>query len=143
MTATGLRAFLVSGEQAMGDGGGDFGVGALCGAHLGGEPVSDQSVCLCGGVSGWYCTYENDDSDSIGDYVEKYCTCDTPEQVANKDAAYVLSYAIILLNTDQHNPTIKANKRMTVEDFSRNLRGVNDGKNFSPEYLRDIYESIK
>ncbi|KAJ4155394.1 hypothetical protein LMH87_000641 [Akanthomyces muscarius] len=79
----------------------------------------------------------------VESFSEKYCTCDTPEQVANKDAAYVLSYAIILLNTDQHNPTIKANKRMTVEDFSRNLRGVNDGKNFSPEYLRDIYESIK
>ncbi|TQV93035.1 Sec7 domain-containing protein [Cordyceps javanica] len=79
----------------------------------------------------------------VESFSEKYCTCDTPEQVANKDAAYVLSYAIILLNTDQHNPTLKANKRMTVEDFSRNLRGVNDGKNFSPEYLSDIYESIK
>ncbi|KAJ3492628.1 hypothetical protein NLG97_g5261 [Lecanicillium saksenae] len=79
----------------------------------------------------------------VESFSEKYCTYDTPEQVANKDAAYVLSYAIILLNTDQHNPTIKANKRMTVEDFSRNLRGVNDGKNFSPEYLSDIYQSIK
>ncbi|EGX95734.1 cytohesin-2 [Cordyceps militaris CM01] len=79
----------------------------------------------------------------VESFSEKYCTCDTPEQIANKDAAYVLSYAIILLNTDQHNPTLKANKRMTVEDFSRNLRGVNDGKNFSPEYLSDIYQSIK
>ncbi|KAM3466243.1 hypothetical protein MY5147_002384 [Beauveria neobassiana] len=78
----------------------------------------------------------------VESFSEKYCTCDTPEQVANKDAAYVLSYAIILLNTDQHNPTIKANRRMTVEEFSRNLRGVNDGKNFSPEYLSDIYDSI-
>lgn len=79
----------------------------------------------------------------VESFSEKYCTCDTPEQVADKDAAYVLSYAIILLNTDQHNPTLKANKRMTVEDFSRNLRGVNNGKNFSPEYLSDIYQSIK
>ena len=24
---------------------------------------------------------------------------------------------------------------MTIEDYQRNLRGVNDGSNFSPEYL--------
>lgn len=79
----------------------------------------------------------------VESFSEKFSNSDTPEEVADKDAAYVLSYAIILLNTDQHNPTIKSNKRMTVEDFSRNLRGVNNGKNFSPEYLSEIYESIK
>lgn len=26
-------------------------------------------------------------------------------------------------------------KRMTIEDYQRNLRGVNDGSDFSPEYL--------
>jgi hypothetical protein len=26
-------------------------------------------------------------------------------------------------------------KRMTIEDYQRNLRGVNDGIDFSPEYL--------
>lgn len=79
----------------------------------------------------------------VDSFSAKYCNFETPEAIAEKDAAYVLSYAIILLNTDQHNPTLKANKRMTVDDFSRNLRGVNNGKNFSPEYLSDIYESIK
>jgi brefeldin A-resistance guanine nucleotide exchange factor 1 len=32
---------------------------------------------------------------------------------------------------------------MTFEDFSRNLRGQNKGGNFSPEYLREIFDSIK
>ena len=76
-------------------------------------------------------------------FSEKYCTCDVPEEVADTDAAFVLSYAIILLNTDQHNPTLKDNKRMTLEDFSRNLRGTNNGQNFSPTYLAEIYQSIK
>jgi brefeldin A-resistance guanine nucleotide exchange factor 1 len=76
-------------------------------------------------------------------FSEQYCTCDVPEEVADKDAAFVLSYAIILLNTDQHNPTIKDNKRMTLEDFSRNLRGTNNRQNFSPTYLAEIYQSIK
>lgn len=26
-------------------------------------------------------------------------------------------------------------KRMTIEDYKRNLKGVNDGSNFSDEYL--------
>ncbi|THH01721.1 hypothetical protein EW026_g1024 [Hermanssonia centrifuga] len=64
-----------------------------------------------------------------------------PAEVKSQDAVYVLAYSIILLNTDQHNPQIR--KRMTIEDYMRNLRGVNDGSNFSPEYLLDIYESIR
>ncbi|KAF1964602.1 Sec7-domain-containing protein [Bimuria novae-zelandiae CBS 107.79] len=63
--------------------------------------------------------------------------------IANTDAIYILCYAVIMLNTDQHNPNIKGNKRMALEDFARNLRGVNDGKDFDPEYLKSIYESIK
>ncbi|KEZ46516.1 ARF guanine-nucleotide exchange factor 2 [Scedosporium apiospermum] len=76
-------------------------------------------------------------------FSEKYCANSTPVEVADKDAVYVLTYAIIMLNTDQHNPQIKSSKRMALEDFSRNLRGVNGGENFSPEYLSDIFNSIK
>ncbi len=32
---------------------------------------------------------------------------------------------------------------MTIQDYKRNLRGVNDGKDFDPEYLAGIHESIK
>ncbi|KFA77076.1 hypothetical protein S40288_07970 [Stachybotrys chartarum IBT 40288] len=76
-------------------------------------------------------------------FAEKYCAGNTPEEVADKDAVFILTYAIILLNTDQHNPNLKPQKRMTFEDFSRNLRGQNKGGNFSPEYLREIFDSIK
>ena len=30
---------------------------------------------------------------------------------------------------------IESQKRMTIEEYRRNLRDVNDGVNFSPEYL--------
>jgi brefeldin A-resistance guanine nucleotide exchange factor 1 len=66
-----------------------------------------------------------------------------PEDVADKDAVFVLTYAIIMLNTDQHNPNLKGEKRMTVADFARNLRGVNGGKDFAPEYLQEIFDNIK
>ncbi|EPY53627.1 guanyl-nucleotide exchange factor [Schizosaccharomyces cryophilus OY26] len=66
-----------------------------------------------------------------------------PGVVASKDAAFVLSYSIIMLNTDQHNPNIKAQARMTLEDFCRNVRGVNDGANFDRQFLSDIYSAIR
>ncbi|KAI4170760.1 MAG: hypothetical protein LQ343_004722 [Gyalolechia ehrenbergii] len=76
-------------------------------------------------------------------FSEKYCSGVTPEGIAGKDAVHVLAYAIIILNTDQHNPSVKNEKRMTYTDFAKNLRGVNGGGNFDPEYLQQIYDSIK
>ena len=32
---------------------------------------------------------------------------------------------------------------MTIDDYRRNLRGVNDGKDFDPEYLAGIHESLR
>ncbi|TFY64612.1 hypothetical protein EVJ58_g2512 [Rhodofomes roseus] len=57
------------------------------------------------------------------------------------DAVYVLAYSIIMLNTDLHSPQIR--KRMTIDDYKRNLKGVNDGSDFSPEYLQNTYDSIR
>ena len=64
-----------------------------------------------------------------------------PSEIADTDAAYVLAYSVIMLNTDQHNPQNR--KRMTIEDYQRNLRGVNNGKDFPPEYLAAIHDSIR
>ncbi|KAL2023967.1 hypothetical protein VTK56DRAFT_202 [Thermocarpiscus australiensis] len=79
----------------------------------------------------------------VTSFAEKYCASSVPEGVANKDAVFILTYAIILLNTDQHNPTLKNQARMTYADFSRNLRGQNGGQDFAPEYLQDIFDAIK
>ncbi|CAL1704279.1 unnamed protein product [Somion occarium] len=64
-----------------------------------------------------------------------------PAEVKSQDAIYVLAYSIIMLNTDLHSPQIR--KRMSIEDYKRNLKGVNDGSNFSDEYLQNIYDSIR
>ncbi|KAL8699180.1 MAG: hypothetical protein Q9224_001529 [Gallowayella concinna] len=76
-------------------------------------------------------------------FSEKYCSGATPEGIAGSDAVHVLAYAIIILNTDQHNPSVKDEKRMKQADFAKNLRGVNGGGNFDPEYLQQIYDSIR
>jgi len=79
----------------------------------------------------------------VSSFSEKYCASSTPEGVADKDAVFILTYAIILLNTDQHNPNFKGRARMTPVDFARNLRGQNGGQDFASDYLQDIYDAIK
>ncbi|KAM5467500.1 GDP/GTP exchange factor for ARF [Microsporum audouinii] len=76
-------------------------------------------------------------------FSEKYLDAVHPEEIADKDSLFVLTYAIILLNTDMYNPNIKPQNKMTYEGFAKNLRGVNNGKDFSTKYLQDIYSSIQ
>jgi golgi-specific brefeldin A-resistance guanine nucleotide exchange factor 1 len=76
-------------------------------------------------------------------FSEIYMSKAKPAEIADKDALFVLTYGIIMLNTDSYNPNLKSSSRMTYVDFSRNLRGVNGGKDFDPDYLQNIYDSIK
>uniref|UniRef100_A0A8B9RIS7 Golgi-specific brefeldin A-resistance guanine nucleotide exchange factor 1 n=1 Tax=Astyanax mexicanus TaxID=7994 RepID=A0A8B9RIS7_ASTMX len=60
------------------------------------------------------------------------------------DAGFALAYAVIMLNTDQHNHNVrKQNIPMTIEQFRKNLKGVNGGKDFDQDMLEDIYNAIK
>ncbi|XP_046405240.1 Golgi-specific brefeldin A-resistance guanine nucleotide exchange factor 1 isoform X2 [Ischnura elegans] len=62
----------------------------------------------------------------------------------HSDAAFTLAYAVIMLNVDQHNYNAKKQSiPMTSEDFMKNLKGVNGGKDFEKEMLEDIYNAIK
>ena len=76
-------------------------------------------------------------------FTEDYCSSSTSTAVADKDSAFVLTYGIIMLNTDLYNPNVKKQNRMSYNDFARNLRGVNAGKDFDPDYLQAVYNSIK
>ncbi|KAH8595996.1 hypothetical protein B0O99DRAFT_510628 [Bisporella sp. PMI_857] len=64
-----------------------------------------------------------------------------PNAFANADTAYVLSYSVIMLNTDLHSSKII--NRMTKEGFIKNNRGINDNANLPDEYLIKIYEEIE
>uniref|UniRef100_A0A672USA6 Cytohesin 1 n=1 Tax=Strigops habroptila TaxID=2489341 RepID=A0A672USA6_STRHB len=57
------------------------------------------------------------------------------------DTCYVLSFAIIMLNTSLHNPNVK--DKPTAERFIAMNRGINDGGDLPEELLRNLYESIK
>ncbi|KAL4861202.1 hypothetical protein BDV12DRAFT_208274 [Aspergillus spectabilis] len=76
-------------------------------------------------------------------FSDKYIKKAQPSEVADKDSLFVLTYAIIMLNTTLYNPNMKAQDRMSCTDFSKNLRGLNAGQDFAPEFLERIYDSIK
>lgn len=62
---------------------------------------------------------------------------------ASADAVFILSFSTIMLNTDLHNPQVPVQKKMTKEQFVRNNRGINDGKDLPREYLESLYDQIK
>ena len=74
-------------------------------------------------------------------FANVYISHTKTEDVASTDAAFVLAFSIIMLNTDLHNPQVR--KRMTFEEYTRNLRGVNNRHDFDPAYLKNIYNAIR
>ncbi|EIN10767.1 Sec7-domain-containing protein [Punctularia strigosozonata HHB-11173 SS5] len=73
-------------------------------------------------------------------FAERYIAGNPQTPFANADAAYVLAYSTVMLNTDQHNPQVK--KRMTKADFIKNNRGINDGVDLPEEYLSLVFDEI-
>jgi hypothetical protein len=67
----------------------------------------------------------------------------------DQDTVFLLSFAIIMLNTDLHksNPATATKKhqrkRMTKPEFLTNLRGVANSDELNQEYLSTIYDSIE
>ena len=71
---------------------------------------------------------------------------DDPKRAS--DAAYLLSFSIIMLNTDQHNDNIREDRKMSRNDFVKNNtdygRDITEkGKELPREYLEAIYDSIR
>ncbi|XP_036373595.1 IQ motif and SEC7 domain-containing protein 3-like [Megalops cyprinoides] len=78
-------------------------------------------------------------------FSQRYCMCnpDVVQQFHNPDTIFILAFAIILLNTDMYSPNIKPDRKMMLEDFIRNLRGVDDGADIPREMVVGIYERIQ
>ena len=64
-------------------------------------------------------------------------------QLENPDSFFILAFAIIMVNTDLHSPSMRKEKRMSEEDFIKNLSGINNGKDLDLEMLSNIYNRIK
>ncbi|KAM0010604.1 putative Sec7 domain, armadillo-like helical, sec7 domain superfamily protein [Helianthus debilis subsp. tardiflorus] len=72
-------------------------------------------------------------------FAERYCA-DNPGLFKSADTAYVLAYAVIMLNTDAHNPMVWP--KMSKSDFVR-MNATNDPEECAPKLLlEEIYDSI-
>ncbi|GMK57374.1 hypothetical protein CspeluHIS016_0402080 [Cutaneotrichosporon spelunceum] len=75
-------------------------------------------------------------------FAERYMHQNPDSVFANADAAYILSFSVIMLNTDQHNKNMKQ-KRMTKPEFVKNNGKINDGGDFPEDFLEKIYDEIQ
>uniref|UniRef100_A0A3B3BNJ9 Cytohesin 1b n=1 Tax=Oryzias melastigma TaxID=30732 RepID=A0A3B3BNJ9_ORYME len=73
-------------------------------------------------------------------FAQRYCHCN-PGVFQSTDTCYVLSFAVIMLNTSLHNPNVK--DKPSVQRFTAMNRGINDGGDLPEDLLRNLYESIK
>ncbi|KAL3650082.1 Brefeldin A-inhibited guanine nucleotide-exchange protein 5 [Castilleja foliolosa] len=72
-------------------------------------------------------------------FAERYCA-DNPDLFKNADTAYVLAYAVIMLNTDAHNPMVWP--KMSKSDFVRMNTMTDAEESAAQELLEEIYDSI-
>uniref|UniRef100_A0A3P9HEC3 IQ motif and Sec7 domain ArfGEF 2b n=1 Tax=Oryzias latipes TaxID=8090 RepID=A0A3P9HEC3_ORYLA len=78
-------------------------------------------------------------------FSQRYCVCNPTlvRQFQNPDTIFILAFAIILLNTDMYSPNVKAERKMKLEDFIKNLRGVDNGQDIPRDLLVGIYQRIQ
>uniref|UniRef100_A0A672I2J5 IQ motif and Sec7 domain ArfGEF 2a n=1 Tax=Salarias fasciatus TaxID=181472 RepID=A0A672I2J5_SALFA len=78
-------------------------------------------------------------------FSQRYCVCNPVliRQFQNPDTIFILAFAIILLNTDMYSPNVKPERKMKLEDFIKNLRGVDNGQDIPRDLLVSIYGRIQ
>ncbi|KAK5895209.1 hypothetical protein CesoFtcFv8_011823 [Champsocephalus esox] len=78
-------------------------------------------------------------------FSQRYCVCNPVliRNFQNPDTIFILAFAIILLNTDMYSPNVKPERKMKLEDFVKNLRGVDNGQDIPRDLLVGIYGRIQ
>lgn len=104
--------------------------------------VFDDAIRLF--LSGFRLPGEAQKIDRIMEKFAERFTWQNPDVFPSADTAFILAFSVIMLNTDLHNPSIKPERRMTVDSFIRNNRGVGENGGDLPEdFLTGIFNRIK
>ena len=72
-------------------------------------------------------------------FAARYCACN-PDVFKDPDAAYVLAFAVIMLNTDAHNPNMDT--KMTKKDFVDMATSAESGSGMDQAMLETVYDRI-
>ena len=73
-------------------------------------------------------------------FAEHYCE-QNPNIFDERDTCFILSFSIIMLNTALHNPNAKM--KITAEQFIKQNKGINSGRDLPPDMLEAIFRNIK
>lgn len=82
----------------------------------------------------------------LDSFAEQYVSCNLyndilkSNQPIDSDIILVLVYAILMLNTDLHNPSVK--RKMSFEQFSKNVFGVESCKNIPIHILEIMFNNV-
>ena len=92
----------------------------------------------------YLCTFklpgEGQKIDRILDVFSNKYNKDNPNKFENKETSYYLSFTIIILQTELHNPNVK--EKMGFDGFLNLLSTQESTKNLNKEYLQNIYNDI-
>ena len=95
-------------------------------------------------LSGFRLPGEAQKIDRIMEKFAEFYTRQNDDVFPSADTAFILAFSVIMLQTDLHNPSIKPEKRMTMEGFVRNNRGISvDGGDLPSEFLEGIFKRIQ
>lgn len=72
-------------------------------------------------------------------FAERYVE-QNPTVFSKADTAYVLSYSLIMLNTDLHSSHIK--NKMSLDEFLENNQGIDNGQDLPREFLVGLFNEI-
>jgi len=71
------------------------------------------------------------------------CNSSFASKLKCQESIVTLAFAIMLLNTDLHTPSLKADKKMLEKEFMNNLKLADDGHDFDHKLLKSVYKGIK
>ncbi|KAL7693747.1 putative Sec7 domain, guanine nucleotide exchange factor, Sec7 domain superfamily [Plasmopara halstedii] len=78
--------------------------------------------------------------------IQVYEQCRERFLMASADVAYLLSFSLIMLNTDLHNINIRADKKMKLTEFIKNNKNygpeVSKGRDLPEDFLTELYNAI-
>lgn len=81
-------------------------------------------------------------------FASHWCACHkepareaVPEQQLSPDGAFLVSFALIMLNTDLHNASVK--RKMSLEQFQRAVRSAEGGQELPKSWIRQLYRNIR
>jgi len=74
-------------------------------------------------------------------FAARFCACN-PSAYPSSDAAYILAFAVVMLNTDAHNPLTDASMKMSERDFVSMAKAADATSELDDEDVAAIYARV-